>query len=156
MRHLFVVRHGHYQGTDLTPRGRRQIEVLAEEMRARVGPGARRIRILSSTAPRAKQTARIVADVFGRASFDREECLRTSGGDDLSPVHLGEIDRLVAPLRARYDVIVICSHYEVVGSWARHAAKTLLGLDEEFDAPAPGEAVHLDLTERSCRILPEG
>lgn len=156
MRHLFVVRHGHYEGENLSPRGRRQIEDLAREMKAAVGPSARRIRILASTAPRTKQTARIVADAFGRASFDREECLRTSGGDDLSPVHLGEIDRLVTPLRSRYDVVVLCSHYEVVGSWARHAAKTLLGRDEDFDAAGLGEAVHLGLKARDCRNLPAG
>ena len=93
---LFLVRHGHafagFQGViggprgcaGLTELGRRQAEALREHLAAtdRVSADV----LLSSTIPRAVQTAQIIAPGLGMDAFE-QDC-------DLCEVHTGEADGL--------------------------------------------------------------
>ena len=73
MKHLFMVRHGKYDSETgkLTDCGRTQIHELVRQMKEICG-NLENFCLLSSTAPRAEETAYIIADAFGLESFDRD------------------------------------------------------------------------------------
>jgi len=153
MRHLFVIRHGHYAGRDLSDRGREQISHIAEDMKAIIGEMHNGHYLLSSTAPRAEQTAEIIAQAFGLEAFDKDERLWTGGGY-ISPEEVEAIDGMIAPHKDKHDIVTISTHYEVVGSYPSHIAKTLFGRDEYIRRPEKGEGVHLDLEAKTYQMLP--
>ena len=154
MRHLFVIRHGDHNWEDLSNRGRDQIEKIAEEIKAIVGEIHNGHYLLSSTAPRAEQSAQIIAKAFGLEVFDKDERLWTSRGDDLYQKELEAIDGMIAPHKDKYDIVTIVTHYEVVGSYPLHVVKTLFGKDESIRRPEKGEGVHLDIEARTYQLLP--
>ena len=154
MKHLFVIRHGDYDWEDLSDYGKKQIERIAKDMKAIVGEIHNGHYLLSSTAPRAEQSAQIIAKAFGLEAFDKDERLWTDGGHDLYQDELETIDEMIAPHKDKHDIVTIATHYEVVGSYPRHIVKTLFGRDEHIRQPKKGEGVHLDLEARTYQMLP--
>ncbi|MAG48020.1 hypothetical protein CL617_05420 [archaeon] len=101
MKHLFIIRHGSYDIDDLTQFGVKQIEEIAEEMKTIVGDNSNGHYLLTSTAPRAKQTAEIIAKEFDLKDFDRNEELWTGGGY-ISREGIETIDRIIEPHTKNY------------------------------------------------------
>ena len=154
MKHLFIIRHGVYESSDLTGYGQLQIARIAEEMKAIIGAAYNGHYLLSSTAPRAEQSGEIIAKAFGIGIFDRDQRLWTGGGENLSENQLKAIDTMIAPHKDKNDIVTITAHYEVVGSYPGHIVKTLFGRDEYIQRPKPGEGIHLDLEGKTYQMLP--
>jgi len=153
MKHLFVIRHGDYNWEGLSNLGINQIERITEEMKTIVGEIYNGHYLLSSTAPRAEQSAQIIAKAFGLEAFDKDKRLWTHGGDDLYQKDEA-IDGMIAPHKDKNDIVTIVTHYEVVGSYPHHIAKTLFGRDEWIRESKKGEGVHFDLEEKTYQLLP--
>lgn len=112
---MILVRHGaydHANGGKLTDRGRKQVESLAGLLVTKrfTGPG---ISLLSSTSPRAQETAEILSVRLAIGEFEGHECLFPK---DMELTH--EEIRATLELIARRvdscDTIVISTHLEFV------------------------------------------
>jgi len=154
MKQLFVIRHGDYDWKDLSNSGEKQIERIAEDMKAIVGEMYDGHYLLSSTAPRAEQSTEIIAKAFGLESFDKNRRLWTGGGDNLYQEELEAIDAMITPYEDTHDIVTITTHYEVVGSYPRHIVRTLFERDEYIRRPEKGQGVHLDLEAKTYQMLP--
>ena len=87
-------------------------------------------------------------------AFHKDARLWTSDENDLNQKELEAIDKMIAPYRNNHDIVTIVTHFEVVGSYPRHIAKTLLGRDEIIGRPGKGEGVHFDLEAKTYQMLP--
>ena len=85
MKKVILVRHGncHEATGQLDDEGRAQIEILVEILRAHLN--GRSVRMLSSTAARAVQSAEIIARRLA-VEFERNESLKYGLDDDLQKV----------------------------------------------------------------------
>ena len=153
MNHLFVIRHGEY-GVDynLDDIGRQQIESLVEQMKKIVGEIKNGFYLLSSTAPRAEQTAEIIAQAFGLEGFAKDKRLFTEGGYIPNSL-LEEIDGMISPHRETTGVIALSTHYEVVKKYPMHFLKKEFGREERIRGLDTGEGVHFDLEARTYQII---
>lgn len=154
MKHLFIVRHGNYGMRDLTESGISQIKQITKDMRIIVGKNYSGYYLLSSTAPRAEQTADIIAKAFGLERFDRNNKLWTRGGEDLSLENLEEIDGMIAPHQEKHDIVTIVTHEEVVLSYPEYCLKQLLSKDDKIGYIDKGEGIHLNLERKTFQFLP--
>jgi len=155
MKHLFVIRPGSYDYDNLTDRGKEQIETIAEEMKAIVGENFNGHYLISSTAPRAEQTAEIIAKAFGLETFNRDKRLWTSGGNDLRPEALKAIDEMIEPHKDGHDIVTISSHCEVTYSYPRHILSNVLKKGGRIREPRKGEGVHFDLEAKTYQMIPK-
>ena len=154
MKHLFIVRHGNYGMRDLTESGISQIEQIAKDIRRIVGKNYSGYYLLSSTAPRAEQTADIIAKAFGIEQFDKDIRLWTRDGNDLSLKNLEEIDGMIAPHKEKHDIVTIVTHEEVVLSYPRYCLKQLLNIDKQIGYIDKGKGIHLNLERKTYQFLP--
>ena len=154
MKHLFMVRHGKYDSETgkLTDCGRTQIHELVRQMKEICG-NLENFCLLSSTAPRAEETAYIIADAFGLESFDRDARLFNEE-DELTERETELIDNMIAPHRAADNGIVVATHYSVVKSYSEYLLENEFGIRDEVIEPESGEAVHFDLLAKTFQILP--
>ena len=155
MKHLFMVRHGKYDSKtgNLTNWGRTQINELARQMNRACGGLESSFYLLSSSAPRAEQTAEIIADALGLDSVDRDGRLLNEE-DKLREKEIKLIDTMLAPYRTAYDGIVVATHYSVVKSYSEYLLENEFGKSDVEIEPEAGEAVHFDLIAKTFQILP--
>lgn len=157
MRHLFSCRHGNYnEFTDrLNSDGEAQIRLLAESISIIINDIPY---LVSSTAPRAIDSAKILAEYFNLKSFDRETYL-WCGSDAPEEFLTYEADsdrnkliKMVNDRKANENLIIV-SHkfssedlaYEVLNS---------LGIDYKCFELKYGEAVHIDFEKRVHKFIP--
>lgn len=152
MAQIFVIRHGHYSGSDLTGRGRRQIEDTAVEMKAILGEMDGGHYLLSSTAPRARQSAEIIDQAFG-IGFAEHLSLYTSGGflrgDELEGIH-----SLVSPALEENSVVTLATHYEVANNYPRYLSHKMMDMKIDLPHIEKGQGVHIDLAARTYQQIP--
>lgn len=147
MDHLFAVRHGPYDDKyHLSNEGKEKVLELACQIHDILGDSASHAHILSSPAPRALETASIIALELDSDNLSALDYLWTGPGapahnyvaDGSKPKKLGEIvkNRIQAPS------LIIVSHHEVVGDLAKHYTKL------DFRKVPTAHAVHIDFTKR--------
>lgn len=149
MKHLFVMRHGDHIRGALTEESEIQIRTVADRMKEIVGEMNNGFYLLTSTAPRAIQTADVIANALGIKEYAKDERLRTSSGQLISSQHLQEIDGMIAPYTDTNDAVAIVTHYEIVGEYPRYVAKKLFGTDKRIFIPGRGEAIHFNLEAKT-------
>jgi len=154
MKHLFVIRHGDNIGNRLTVTGEYQIKALAEDMRAIVGEIYNGHHMISSTSPRALESADIIARAFGLGTFNRNARLWTKGGEGADEEDLKVVNALVKRHEDENDVVTLVTHYELVNVYPRYAMRDLFGMDEEIPRPAKGRGIHIDIETESFQLIP--
>ena len=109
MSRLAIVRHGKY-GSDyrLNDQGRAQIQTLAERLNQSFDYEQEIALVLSSIAPRAIDTAEIIAQIL-QAPVETHELLWS---ENSHPENLEEAYKLVQSSRNRADLLVLVTHYE--------------------------------------------
>lgn len=126
MKHTIICRHGSYEpGPDLNAEGQEQIVRLVGLMHRFIKPGDR-IRLITSSAPRAEQSATIVSrqlGISGTQSFD-ELWVDNDHSMDLQRALV-----LVRMCEQDTDVLIAMTHYEYASELPKHIANEL-GNDE--------------------------
>ncbi|MFZ2484422.1 MAG: histidine phosphatase family protein [Minisyncoccia bacterium] len=114
MKKLVVVRHGYYVDDskgNLSPDGRQQVDRLGAVLAPQLNGYS--VALLSSMAPRAKETSEILAGHLGGIAFEEHLCLWSGGGD----FHNGQEEdvlRLVEERGQTHDVVVLSTHLEFI------------------------------------------
>jgi phosphohistidine phosphatase SixA len=120
-----VARHGDYNGQDnLSPSGERQMRQLAEVIAGVAKEQNLTVKLLSSTAARAEQGARIIAKELGLA--DGQITFDESFWDDES--HYGEMSKAIELFDAALadaTLVVVLSHMDFTPGIARRACEKL-------------------------------
>lgn len=124
---MIVVRHGHYDHRErLSEVGQGQIATLAERLAVHVD-GGNSLTLLSSTAPRAMDSAEILAKKFG-VSYERLDVLWT-GNDAMRIGEEEDFKELMGIINGRHSkarVVIIVTHYEYVEDFPAFFGKTIL------------------------------
>ncbi len=129
---LIIVRHGDYHGdSGLTFGGQQQIVGLAKVLADHVGSST--IALLSSTAPRAKETSEILASHFGGIQFDSHMCLY-SGGRRLVEENAEKALQLIDDKGATHTVVILSTHLEFIDFFP-----TFWGRKRGFEIPESRE-----------------
>ncbi|MDO8660437.1 MAG: histidine phosphatase family protein [Candidatus Woesearchaeota archaeon] len=119
MDYLLVVRHGEYDNNtgQLTTPGEHQIESLADKVQSILGIKQNKTTILSSQTQRTKQSAKIIAKIFG---LPVEEIVFSKSlfpdGEDLSSKRAKELNIL----RTQYQdsqLLVMVGHIDVANGY---------------------------------------
>jgi len=150
MRLLIVCRHGNYVVTDgrqyLTEAGRKEIAALAGTI-MRLTKENERITLLSSTAPRAVESAEVIQSMMGLPPFERTHDLSIEYGvNESAGLHLVETH---AP---DTDVLILMTHLEYCRIIPVQVAKTLALTIRERDLQT-GSAQAIFMDEKRVRIL---
>ncbi|MBU0957181.1 MAG: histidine phosphatase family protein [Nanoarchaeota archaeon] len=154
VRKVFVIRHGDYKRAtgDLKSSGVRFTERLARKMQEVVGEIREGFYLWSSSAPRCRQTADIIADVFGIDDVEEDKRLQT-GGNVLPRGTLELIDERFEAKRGEVEIFGVCTHYEIVGAYPNHFVKKYFDTDTRFNRPHYCEAVCIDVGSGEGRLL---
>jgi broad specificity phosphatase PhoE len=107
-RTIYVVRHGHHTNGYLDSLGKSQIAVLAKELKLRISEKAS-LRIISSTAARATESAEIIAKSLNARSEGTDSMLWT-GPDGNKSCHLDETLEMINSTDD--EVVIMVTHYE--------------------------------------------
>jgi len=150
--HLFFVRHGEYSGKDLDTWGREQIDSIARQIKETVWELRDGIYICCSTAPRAEQSAEIIARKLGVDQFERNKKLWTE--DNCLPKDLiNHVDTITNEQLKTNSAVIIVAHYELGKSYPTHILKTRLKQEGSIRLLGKGEGAHFDLRDNTYRIL---
>ena len=148
MRHLVIVRHGDY-GPDrrISHSGRAQMLALAQHLKQLVNSGS--VVILSSTAPRAADSAAILGEAL-RVEVELHDILWS---DNSHPEDISGAFELVRSCSSRADVVVLVTHLEYTRDLSRHFAEKEWGVSLPLSEIKKGQARVLDCVERASRII---
>jgi len=145
--HVIIARHGDYErgSNKLTPYGVRQIRGLAAAMAEVLGEIKGGHHLLSSTSPRALESADIIADVFGISSRDKRDELVTGGGCGLSKGQIEAIGWMLMPYMGTHRVITVMAHHETVESYPNHVLADMANNNVCAPRPNKGEGIYVNL-----------
>jgi phosphohistidine phosphatase SixA len=152
MKNLLLIRHGDYEGFDLTVRGRDQMSLIANEIKKITGKNQDQLYLLSSTASRAEQSAEIIADKLGLKNFDKNEELRIEKGY-VSEENIKSIDKLISKYFDKAAIIVV-SHLPLILPYANHVTKKINGRDDNVGYVGVAEGINIDLESRIFEKIP--
>ncbi len=109
MKYLVIARHGYYdfRTGDLNERGRKKIEKLTEELKKSVD---KRVVIISSTAPRAIQSAEVIREELGGELYQEELLYSDKKKDPDCPTVFQLIEG--KEKEAEVEVLILVTHYE--------------------------------------------
>ena len=160
IKHLFVVRHGIY-GSDerLSSDGKKQMETLGKNIKEILGGGS--AYIVSSTAPRALDSSTVLSEQLGLNGFERLEYL-WSGSDAPSGSYEYDVgvqarDKLVKIIEEREkkaDGLILVAHLEIAEDLPSHFYNKRFNQKVNIGELSKGQAVHIDLEQRTYHILP--
>jgi len=144
MSHLYLVRHGSYEGRNLTDDGRKQIRSQFDVVRKTIDGGT--LYIVSSEVDRAVESAEILAEEFGVDGVEKiASYLYTAGGAPMSDEALEGVLGVVDERKDRADGLVIVSHYELVRDFPVHFMRKR-GMDYAMcKNPDKGCLHHIDI-----------
>ncbi|MFC1800930.1 hypothetical protein ACFLZB_00485 [Nanoarchaeota archaeon] len=155
MNHLFICRHGEYGRVDLTPNGIKEIENLGRKIKDILGDST--AYILSSTAPRAQQSAGILAVQLGLPEeFETSQELWT--GSDSTKERKKYCDselliRMVDERRDRADGLVLATHFEVCRDLPGDFYQREFGKQKHFGRLDTAEAHYLNLQTQEHKVI---
>lgn len=150
--HLFVVRHGEYDGMtgDLTTEGEDSVASIASKIKDIVDSGS--VRILSSTVKRAEDSARIMVRVL-ECRWTRHPDL-VSWGDTDVPTTMPQVAELIRGFDPRASAVVLVTHLEFGEHFSTYYGKHELGgvvFDPRFIEK--GEAWYIDCRAKTRTLL---
>lgn len=154
MKLLVVARHGQYDhALRLSTFGRQQIEALAEALKARIN-GQQKVVLLTSAAPRALDSAQVLAEELGIEPEEHQVLWSDNG-------HIHESDDAAVELISGHsdsDVVVVMTHLEYSSSLPGSYAKRAFGSSNGFayHATSYGEAWVLDCETRTFDHVENG
>lgn len=105
MKYLIIARHGNYAGRDLDSYGEEQMRILAGKIKMLVGNAS--IALVSSTAPRAIQSATIISEILS-VPVESHEILWSDNSHRKDDEKAYEI--IVA--KKDHDVVIMVTHLE--------------------------------------------
>jgi phosphohistidine phosphatase SixA len=110
---IVVVRHGFYEGNQLTERGRKQIRNLAEVLADHLN--GYKVALLSSSVKRARETSEILADRLGCPEIEEHACLFSKGF--LDERQAGQVLQLIDDKAKTHEAVVLSTHLEFIDSF---------------------------------------
>ncbi|MDD5357371.1 MAG: histidine phosphatase family protein [Candidatus Pacebacteria bacterium] len=153
MKILAVVRHGEYEKRDgdyrLSDYGKRQIAALAGQIKTSLVNGGGKPRMLSSTAPRALDSARVMSEVLG-VPFEEHPVLWSGGGGGGYP-DCKAVMELIKQDESP-DVVILVTHLEYIERFPGHFA-TSIGAKFDGDEIPKGHAWIIDVEKKSIDHL---
>lgn len=144
MSRLAIVRHGDdgYDGR-LNDIGRRQMQALGEKLAESFDQDSEMALVLSSTAPRAVDSAEILAGLL-QAPIEKHEVLWSGG---IHPEDLEAVYKLVRSMRTRADLLVVVTHFEYAEEFPGFLGQR--DLNQPYrESFGKGEGVVLDYRKR--------
>ncbi|MFA5157745.1 MAG: hypothetical protein WC451_00945 [Patescibacteria group bacterium] len=147
MEKLIVARHGSYGGDHLNSRGVEEINRLSQGLQQVIGGGS--VVILSSTAARAVESAKIMSEILG-VPFSSHEILWS---DDRHRENLPAALRLVQSRENEADVVVLVTHFEYAEQLPTFFGKEVLGEEIPEQEISKGQARVVDCVAKTCVLL---
>ncbi len=146
MKNIIIVRHGKYgRDGNLNEEGQSQIRSLAENIREHLGYSNI---IISSPAPIARQSADILADIFG-ITLEEHKVLYSKGYES---VNLGETFELIES-KKEVDTIIVVTHLEYTEELPSCLANELFRKKIESEAVEKGHAWLLDCIDETLTYV---
>jgi phosphohistidine phosphatase SixA len=151
MKHLFIARHGSYSGPHnnhyyLNSCGINEIKILSKDIKEILNGGS--VKVISSVIDRAVESSEVLIKQLGLSEFEKIPYL----GDCVL-----KNDKLIEIVNQRkYDIdgIIMMGHFELTKNFPIYYIKTEFGKDEYIRDLEKGEAIHLNLEEKTYQILP--
>lgn len=158
MKYLFIARHGSY-GNDnrLNDHGHKQMEVLGGSIKEILNGAS--AYILSSTAPRAIDSAEVLAvQLELPKEFEKTEDLWTGGDSSKERAYYCDCDKLIQMInerREKADGLVMMTHLEVGEDFPSYFLKQEFEQNEYIRDISKGQAVHINLEDKTHQLLPK-
>jgi len=161
MKHLFVVRHAAYGGDDrISPDGRQQMLVLGDYIKTALGGSS--AYLLSSTAPRALDSAEVLSLQLGLKEFERVPYLWSGADAPKDAWHCThgcqKVMEIIDERKDKANGLVMVVHLELAQGFSDYVIHNPKFGDHQFDPFAvdvkKGQAVHIDFEQRKWRIAP--
>ena len=147
MKRLYVVRHGFYDSRDrLSKEGKEQMIGLAEKIHITLDEVS--VLILSSSAPRASDSAKEIGDVL-QIGFEEFEELWS---DDF---HHGDWKKSYALIEERgvdIDIVIVVTHRDLAASLVRKFAEKF-SIKGNCGSAGKGHALVVDIEEGSLKHI---
>lgn len=135
---LIIVRHGTYgPGGRLNDDGRRQMSDIAEKLETLVTN--KRIIVLSSTADRAFEGAKIISGALS-APLEKHKILWS---ESCHPENFPGLLEMIRTRQNEADCFILITHLEYVTNFPRYFAKQEWGVEVPYMNVSKGEAVVL-------------
>lgn len=152
MKKIIIVRHGSYYGRSLDDTGRLQMSAMGNAIKSLFNENLT-IRIISSTAARAEQSAKIIADILG-ISYEMFDFL-WSGPEAPRGCSTDLAKTLELIKRSINDVLILVTHLEYSEDLPTFLAKQLLEGVRGFPSKetGKGEAWIVDCEAKTCTLL---
>lgn len=149
MDRLAIIRRGDYllDNGRLSALGRTQIHKLGQMLESLVNE--ERVLVLSSTAPRALDSAKIIADIL-EVPVEEHEVL---WADDDHRSNFDAVHQLVQSIRRKTNFGVLVTHLEYAQFFPSFLAKRDFGVSLPRFAVKKGEAVILDYRSKNLTYL---
>ncbi len=147
LKKLIIVRHGSY-GSDgyLTEYGQGQMGRLGAKLKTRIEG---KVRVLCSTAPRALQSARLLAQYFGVEVESHDKLWSDEG-------HPEDVDAALSLIAAcdDCDVLIVVTHFEYAIEIPSAYGKKVLGVPNfPRGEVEKGSCRVIDCKEKTCRYV---
>ena len=160
MKHFFIARHGaYYLGGRLNKIGEEQISALGRVMKEILNGDS--VYIISSTAPRALDSSKILArDLKSVTQIEEIPCLwfaADSGHYDppMLDLDLDEIYKIVDERRDFADALILMAHEELRDDFSGYFSKKELGKHINFNHIEKGQADHYSIIGQSYQLIPK-
>ena len=148
MKKLLIVRHGSYDNDlRLSDNGKREIRKLAEYIKT--NSDGYSVLILSSSALRASDSAKVMSDILGVGFEKIEEFCN----DEHHPRNSSEACEIINTRRNDADVVIIVTHLEFTLFITNSFLKNL-GIRALCKAVGKGEAWQINIEERTVERIP--
>jgi phosphohistidine phosphatase SixA len=150
LRYLIIARHGSYDSEGLTPKGNEEIHQLAKALQRYTDDA--RVKMLSSTAPRAIESTEILACIL-EVAFSNHEALWS---DHDHRVDLPTALKLIeSEGSGDCDVLVLVSHFEYAELLPAYFGKEVLGVVFPKKTINKGKALIIDCEAGTCTLAPD-
>lgn len=150
MKRLVICRHGEYgYGGRLDNEGKSQIRSLSGRLRQIFNPDNETALILSSTAPRAVDSATILAEAI-KAPVEKYPDLWSDSNHDED---IDAVLRLIKAVQSRADMVVIVTHLEYTEDLPVYIGRRELGKRLRRKALDKGEGIVLDYRNKTISYL---
>jgi hypothetical protein len=152
MKYLILVRHGSYDKYDgrISSFGKECISNLTRNKLKGVVDSNEKTIIISSTAPRALDSAEIISDVLN-IEFEENTILWS---DAEHRKNFDNVLEMVRSYKEETDVLILVTHLEYVESFPCFFGRFELGVELDSDEIGKGEAWAIDCKNKTLTLLP--
>ena len=149
MKRLIVVRHGEYgDNGGLNTNGQAQIDALADRLHRLIDRAS--VLILSSTAVRARESAKILAKAFGGGIIEDYEVLWS---ESRHPEDLPAALALVKSRQDLADVIILVTHLEYTELLPAYFCRMVLDIHRPSQSLRNGRAWVIDCELKTLELV---